>query len=70
MRRLDQDANHQLFGCFTPNKLNGLDLPAEVSFRSFIMWALKGPVMFGKVLGYLNVQKEAELCLKNSVRLY
>ena len=43
--RRDQDA----FWCFTLNRLNGLKLPAEVSFHSFIMGALKGPVMFGKV---------------------
>ena len=39
------------FWCFTLHRLNRLDLPAEVSFLNFLMWALKGPVMFGKVLG-------------------
>ena len=47
----------------------GLDLPAEVSFRSFILWELKGPVMFWKSLGP-SVKKKAELCLENTVRLY
>ena len=39
------------FWCFTLNRIDGLDLPAEVPFHSFVMWALKGPVLFGKVLG-------------------
>ena len=39
------------YWCFTLNRINWLDLPAEVPFHSFVMWALEGPVLFGKVLG-------------------
>ena len=40
------------FWVFHPEYTHGLDLSAEVSFRSFIMWAVKpGPAMFGKVFG-------------------
>ena len=51
------------YWCFTLNRINWLDLPAEVPFHSFFYVGTEGPSFVWKSLGP-SVQKEAQLCSK------